>query len=72
VLLDDEHVSFGPVVYTRNGQSLLYTAYITEGLDEMDVCRVPVEGGAINVLYEKAFLVDVRWDSLVPFWSWGQ
>jgi hypothetical protein len=72
VLLDDEHLSFGPVVFTANGKELLYTAYVGDGADEMDVCQVPVEGGAVDVLYEKAFLVDVRWDSLVPFWSWGQ
>jgi hypothetical protein len=72
VLLDDEHISFGPVVFTGNAKSLLYTAYVGDGADEMDVCQVPVEGGAVEVLYEKAFLVDVRWDSLVPFWSWGQ
>jgi len=72
VLLDAEHPSFGPVVFTGNAKSLLYTAYVGNGADEMDVCQVPVEGGAVEVLYEKAFLVDVRWDSLVPFWSWGQ
>ncbi len=72
VLLDDEHVSFGPVVFAGDARDLLYTAYVGDGVDEMDVCQVPVEGGAVEVLYEKAFLVDVRWDSLVPFWSWGQ
>jgi hypothetical protein len=72
VLLDDEHMSFGPVVFTGNGKELLYTAYVGDSADETDVCRVPVEGGAVEVLYEKAFLVDARWGSLVPFWSWGQ
>lgn len=72
VLLDDEHVAFGPAVFAKNAKSLLYTAYIGDGVDEVDVCQVPVEGGAVEVLYEKTFLVDVRWDSLVPFWSWGQ
>jgi hypothetical protein len=72
MLLDDEQYSFGPVVFTGNGKQLLYTAYVGDGPDEMDVCRVPVEGGPVEVLYEKAFLVDVRWDALVPFWSWGQ
>jgi hypothetical protein len=71
VLLDGEHVGFENAVYTDNGRSILYTGLLDGDAGEAgeaDVCLVPAAGDEpFEVLYERARLVDVRWDRLYPF-----
>ena len=68
VALDDEHKGFVDAVFMAGGQSILYTGAIGDAYDAVDVCLAPIDGGGgFEVLYEKAFLIDVRWDDLYPF-----
>jgi Tol biopolymer transport system component len=68
VELDDDHDGFEDAVFTANGQSVLYTARVGDERDAVDVGLVSTDGEKKpKVLYEKAFLVDVRWDDLDPF-----
>jgi dipeptidyl aminopeptidase/acylaminoacyl peptidase len=68
VVLDDVHVGFENAVFTDRGRSVLYTGLLAGEAGETDVCRVPAAGNAtFEVLYERARLVDVRWDRLNPF-----
>jgi len=68
IVLDDQHRGFGDAVFAANGRFVLYTAFLGDERDAVDVCRVRADGGEeFETLYEKAFLIDVRWDDLDPF-----
>jgi len=68
VELDDEPEGVESAVFTAGGQSVLYTARVGDERDAVDVGLVATDGEKKpRVLYEKAFLVDVRWDDLDPF-----
>jgi Tol biopolymer transport system component len=68
VELADEYQGYESAVFTANGQSVVYTARIGDERDAVDVGLVSADGEKKpQVLYEKAFLVDVRWDDLYPF-----
>jgi Tol biopolymer transport system component len=68
VELADEYQGYERAVFTANGQSVLYTGRIGDERDAVDVGLVSADGEKKpKALYEKAFLVDVRWDELYPF-----
>ncbi len=68
VELDDDSDGFRNAVFTANGRSVLYTAITGRDPDDVSVYQVAVDGeGRSEELYEEAFLVDVRWDDLLPF-----
>jgi hypothetical protein len=68
VELDDEPEGVENAVFTASGGSVLYTARVGNERDAVDVGLVSADGEKKpKVLYEKAFLVDVRWDDLDPF-----
>jgi hypothetical protein len=70
VELVDEYQGYDNAVFTVNGQSILYTARVGVDRDAVDIGLVSADGEKKpKVLYEEAFLVDVRWDGLDPFYE---
>jgi Tol biopolymer transport system component len=68
VELDDGYQRYESAVFTANGRSILYTARVGDERDAVDVVLVDADGEKDpQLLYEKAYLVDVRWDQLHPF-----
>jgi Tol biopolymer transport system component len=63
-----EYQGYEDAVFTANGQSILFTARVGAERDAVDIGLVEVDGEKKpKVLYQEAFLVDVRWDKLHPF-----
>ena len=70
VELVDGYQGYEDAVFTANGQSVLYTARVGVDRDAVDVGLVSADGEKKpKTLYEEAFLVDVRWDELDPFYE---
>ena len=68
VELDDAYVRYESAAFTANGRSILYTARVGDERDAVDVIQVDAAGEKKpKLLYEKAYLVDLRWDRLYPF-----
>jgi dipeptidyl aminopeptidase/acylaminoacyl peptidase len=68
VELDGEYQRYESAAFTANGRSILYTARVGDERDALDVVQVDTSGEQEPQLrYEKAYLVDLRWDQLHPF-----
>lgn len=67
--LDDDNEGFPNAVFTSDGKSILYTAVTGNTPDDVDVNLVPTNGEErYQTLYRDAFLADIRWDDMEPFY----
>jgi hypothetical protein len=69
VELDTEAKDIQNAVFTGDGSQIIYTARTGTSPDEVEVRRVKKTGGDYETLYENAFLVDVQWAELNPFYQ---
>jgi hypothetical protein len=69
VELDTEAMDIRNAVFTNNNSQIIYTARTGTSPDEVEVRRVKTTGGDYETLYENAFLVDVQWAEMNPFYQ---
>ena len=66
--LDNDADYFSNGVYSANGKQVVYTAVTGSGGNDVEVRQVNITGkDASEMLYDKAFLVDVQWTEMLPF-----
>jgi hypothetical protein len=69
VALDKDADSFSDAAFTADGRYVLYSAITGINVNDREVRQVRADGKEkYEVLYEEAFIIDVRWDVLDPFW----
>jgi dipeptidyl aminopeptidase/acylaminoacyl peptidase len=69
VALDKDADGFVNAVFTADGRYVIYSAITGTDMNDREVRQVRLDGkDKYEVLYEKAVIVDVRWDDLSPFW----
>jgi Tol biopolymer transport system component len=68
VEIDDNSEGFRNAVFTANGKSVVYTTRTGPDPDDVEIIQAGADGeGKGQVLYEEAFLVDIRWGEIAPF-----
>jgi dipeptidyl aminopeptidase/acylaminoacyl peptidase len=69
VELDSDAVDIRNAAFTGNNSEIIYTAATGSNPDEVEVRRIKASGGDYETLYGGAFLVDVQWMEISPFYE---
>jgi hypothetical protein len=69
VELDSDAVDIRNAAFTGNNSEIIYTAATGSNPDEVEVRRIKASGGDFETLYGGAFLVDVQWMEISPFYE---
>jgi len=69
VELDSDAIDIRNATFTGDSSKIIYTASTGSNSDEVEVRRVKTTGGNYETLYGNAFLVDVQWMEINPFYE---
>ena len=69
VELDSQAMDIRNAAFTGDGSKIIYTAANGSNPDALEVRRIKTTGGDYETLYEGAFLVDVQWMEINPFYE---
>ena len=67
--LDSEPTDIRNAAFTSDSSKIIYTAATGSSSNEVEVRRIKTSGGDYEILYGGAFLVDVQWMEINPFYE---